>query len=49
MPTLFPTNARTSDSHVCSCSVDFPEDQITTLESHEHVKAVEKDQEMKTQ
>lgn len=32
-----------------SCSVDFPEDSISTLESHEHVKAVEKDQVVKTQ
>lgn len=31
------------------CSVDFPEDSISTLESHEHVKAVEKDQVVKTQ
>jgi hypothetical protein len=31
------------------CSVDFPEDQISTLESHEHVKSVEKDQEMRIQ
>lgn len=31
------------------CSVDFPEDSISTLESHEHVKAVEKDQPVKTQ
>ncbi|OHW92769.1 peptidase inhibitor I9 [Colletotrichum incanum] len=30
-------------------SVEFPEDQISTLESHEHVKHVEKDQEVKTQ
>lgn len=30
-------------------SVDFPEDSISTLESHEHVKAVEKDQPVKTQ
>lgn len=28
-------------------SVEFPEDAVQTLESHEHVKAVEKDQEMK--
>lgn len=31
------------------CSVDFPEDSISTLESHEHIKAVEKDQPVKTQ
>ncbi|KAF6829523.1 hypothetical protein CMUS01_08124 [Colletotrichum musicola] len=30
-------------------SVDFPEDAVQTLESHEHVKAVEKDQEVRTQ
>lgn len=30
-------------------SVDFPEDSISTLESHEHIKAVEKDQPVKTQ
>ncbi|KAK1771294.1 hypothetical protein QBC33DRAFT_523212 [Phialemonium atrogriseum] len=30
-------------------SVSFPEDSVTTLEKHEHVKAVEKDQEVKTQ
>ncbi|GJC96975.1 peptidase inhibitor I9 [Colletotrichum higginsianum] len=30
-------------------SVEFPEDQISTLENHEHVKHVEKDQEVKTQ
>ncbi|KAK7704894.1 hypothetical protein SLS64_008242 [Diaporthe eres] len=30
-------------------SVDFPEDSISTLENHEHVKAVEKDQVVKTQ
>ncbi|KAK1996967.1 protease propeptide/inhibitor [Colletotrichum falcatum] len=30
-------------------SVEFPEDQISTLASHEHVKHVEKDQEVKTQ
>jgi hypothetical protein len=30
-------------------SVSFPEDAISTLESHEHVKAVEKDGVMKTQ
>ncbi|KAH8889750.1 peptidase inhibitor I9 [Thozetella sp. PMI_491] len=30
-------------------AVEFPEDQITTLEKHEHVKAVEKDAEVKTQ
>ncbi|KAI6359066.1 hypothetical protein MCOR25_007162 [Pyricularia grisea] len=29
-------------------SVEFPEDSVSTLESHEHVKAVEKDQEVKT-
>jgi hypothetical protein len=31
------------------CSVDFPEDSVSTLESHEHIKAVEKDQQVKTQ
>jgi hypothetical protein len=30
-------------------SVDYPEDQISTLQNHEHVKAVEKDQEVRTQ
>ncbi|UNI22057.1 hypothetical protein JDV02_007981 [Purpureocillium takamizusanense] len=30
-------------------SVSFPNDAITTLESHEHVKAVEKDGQMHTQ
>ncbi|KAI1422308.1 hypothetical protein F5Y12DRAFT_763527 [Xylaria sp. FL1777] len=30
-------------------AVEFPKDQITTLESHEHVQAVELDQEVKTQ
>ncbi|GKT45540.1 uncharacterized protein ColSpa_05721 [Colletotrichum spaethianum] len=30
-------------------SVEFPEDQISTLQSHEHIKHVEKDQEVKTQ
>ena len=30
-------------------SVEYPEGQINTLESHEHVQAVEKDQEVKTQ
>ncbi|KAF9870090.1 peptidase inhibitor I9 [Colletotrichum karsti] len=30
-------------------SVDFPQDQISTLENHEHVKHVEKDQEVRTQ
>ncbi|KAG8168206.1 hypothetical protein KVR01_003895 [Diaporthe batatas] len=30
-------------------SVDFPEDSISTLESHEHIKAVEKDAPVKTQ
>ncbi|KAK2776891.1 peptidase inhibitor i9 [Colletotrichum kahawae] len=30
-------------------SVEFPEDQISTLEKHEHVKHVEKDQEVRTQ
>ncbi|TGJ86879.1 hypothetical protein E0Z10_g1898 [Xylaria hypoxylon] len=30
-------------------AVEFPADKITTLESHEHVKAVELDQEVKTQ
>ncbi|KAL1860405.1 hypothetical protein VTK73DRAFT_7360 [Phialemonium thermophilum] len=30
-------------------SVTFPDDAVQTLESHEHVKAVEKDQEVKTQ
>ncbi|TLD31521.1 hypothetical protein PspLS_02691 [Pyricularia sp. CBS 133598] len=29
-------------------SVEFPEDSVSTLESHEHVKAVEKDQEVRT-
>ena len=28
-------------------SVEFPKDAVTALESHEHVKAVELDQEMK--
>lgn len=31
------------------CSVEYPEDQINTLEAHEHVQAVEKDQEVRTQ
>ncbi|KAK6957901.1 hypothetical protein K445DRAFT_313580 [Daldinia sp. EC12] len=30
-------------------SVTFPNDALTTLESHEHVKAVELDQEVRTQ
>ncbi|KAH8912066.1 protease propeptide/inhibitor [Coniochaeta sp. PMI_546] len=30
-------------------AVKFPEDKVNTLESHEHVKAVEKDQEVRTQ
>ncbi|RYO96891.1 hypothetical protein DL765_011464 [Monosporascus sp. GIB2] len=30
-------------------SVEFPQDAVTTMESHEHVKAVEQDQEMKIQ
>jgi hypothetical protein len=30
-------------------SVEFPKDSISTLENHEHVKAVEEDKEMKTQ
>ncbi|KAJ4013925.1 hypothetical protein NW766_006166 [Fusarium irregulare] len=30
-------------------SVEFPHDSVQTLESHEHVKAVEADGEMKTQ
>ncbi|OTB03286.1 hypothetical protein M426DRAFT_321849 [Hypoxylon sp. CI-4A] len=30
-------------------SVTFPNDAVNTLESHEHVKAVELDQEVKTQ
>ncbi|KAI0406171.1 hypothetical protein F4802DRAFT_596530 [Xylaria palmicola] len=30
-------------------AVEFPEDKVNTLESHEHVKAIEKDQEVKTQ
>ncbi|KAI1265789.1 hypothetical protein F5Y18DRAFT_47170 [Xylariaceae sp. FL1019] len=30
-------------------AVSFPSDSVSTLESHEHVKAVEQDQEMKTQ
>ncbi|KAI0152261.1 peptidase inhibitor I9 [Hypoxylon sp. NC0597] len=30
-------------------SVTFPNDAVTTLESHEHVKAVELDQEVRTQ
>ncbi|EON97576.1 putative peptidase inhibitor i9 protein [Phaeoacremonium minimum UCRPA7] len=30
-------------------SVSFPQDSISTLESHEHVKAVELDQEVRTQ
>jgi hypothetical protein len=29
--------------------VSFPDDAVTTLESHEHVKSVEKDGVMKTQ
>ncbi|TLS30917.1 hypothetical protein PpBr36_03046 [Pyricularia pennisetigena] len=28
-------------------SVEFPEDSVSTLENHEHVKAVEKDKEVK--
>ncbi|RYP26891.1 hypothetical protein DL768_011507 [Monosporascus sp. mg162] len=30
-------------------SVEFPKDSVSTLESHEHVKAVEQDQEMRIQ
>ncbi|KAI1330854.1 hypothetical protein F5Y16DRAFT_395819 [Xylariaceae sp. FL0255] len=30
-------------------AVSFPQDSVSTLESHEHVKGVELDQEMKTQ
>ncbi|KFH44558.1 hypothetical protein ACRE_046510 [Hapsidospora chrysogenum ATCC 11550] len=30
-------------------SVAYPEDSVTALEQHEHVKGVEKDQVMKTQ
>jgi hypothetical protein len=30
-------------------SVTFPEGSVSALESHEHVKAVEADQEMRTQ
>ncbi|KAI0903533.1 hypothetical protein F4824DRAFT_499151 [Ustulina deusta] len=30
-------------------AVEFPQDQINTLESYEHVQGVELDQEMKTQ
>ncbi|KAH6658945.1 hypothetical protein BKA67DRAFT_652222 [Truncatella angustata] len=30
-------------------AVKFPQDSVQTLESHEHVKAVEEDKEMKTQ
>lgn len=30
-------------------SVSFPEGTVTTLESHEHIKEVELDQEVKTQ
>ncbi|KAI1874989.1 uncharacterized protein JN550_002418 [Neoarthrinium moseri] len=30
-------------------AVEFPKDSVSTLESHEHVKAVEADKEMKTQ
>ncbi|KAI0870170.1 protease propeptide/inhibitor [Hypoxylon argillaceum] len=30
-------------------AVEYPEDKINTLESHEHVKAVELDQEVRTQ
>ncbi|KAK9784502.1 putative Inhibitor I9 domain-containing protein [Seiridium cardinale] len=30
-------------------AVEFPQDSVSTLESHEHVKAVEEDKEMKTQ
>ncbi|KAH8681033.1 peptidase inhibitor I9 [Xylariales sp. PMI_506] len=30
-------------------SVEYPEDAVQTLESHEHVKAVEKDQTVTTQ
>lgn len=30
-------------------SVEFPEDSIQTLESHEHIKTVEADGEMRTQ
>jgi hypothetical protein len=30
-------------------SVAYPEDSVTTLEQHEHVKGVEKDQVMKIQ
>ncbi|KAK7997234.1 hypothetical protein PG989_005274 [Apiospora arundinis] len=30
-------------------SVEFPKDSMSTMESHEHVKAVELDQEVKTQ
>ncbi|KAI0441759.1 protease propeptide/inhibitor [Xylaria telfairii] len=30
-------------------AVEFPGDKVTTLESHEHVKGVELDQEVRTQ
>ncbi|KAI1113776.1 hypothetical protein F5Y14DRAFT_416534 [Nemania sp. NC0429] len=30
-------------------AVEFPEGSVSTLESHKHVKAVEADQEVKTQ
>jgi hypothetical protein len=30
-------------------SVEFPQDSVQTLESHEHIHAVEADGEMKTQ
>ncbi|KAH9908572.1 peptidase inhibitor I9 [Xylariomycetidae sp. FL2044] len=30
-------------------SVTFPKDSVQTMESHEHVQAVEEDKEMKTQ
>ena len=30
-------------------AVEYPEDRVSTLESHPHVQAVERDQEMKTQ
>ncbi|CAJ2514267.1 Uu.00g023860.m01.CDS01 [Anthostomella pinea] len=30
-------------------SVSFPKDSVSTMESHEHVEAVEEDKEMKTQ
>ena len=41
--------ARTKTNLSCQSRVSFPEDAVQTLESNEHVKLVEKDQEVRTQ